>query len=190
MQRGVFRCMPWKVSDAVKERTKFVLKWEERFRAAEGGRVNVSELSRMFGISRQTAYEWIRRYRDTGSLDALLDRSKRPHRSPTKVSEEVESLIVAARKQRPTWGSRAIDRMPRGSRLSDEHDRRARPSACLSSDCFLGRSLRCSMISAPTNRNMGTATKLAAPAARAPRSAVGVGQRYCPTRQPRHRFER
>jgi transposase len=80
--------MPWKVSDAVKERTKFVLKWEERFRAAEGGRVNVSELSRMFGISRQTAYEWIRRYRDTGSLDALLDRSKRPHSSPTKVSEE------------------------------------------------------------------------------------------------------
>ncbi len=26
--------MPWKVSDAVKERTKFVLKWEERFKAS------------------------------------------------------------------------------------------------------------------------------------------------------------
>lgn len=99
--------MPWKVSDAVKERTKFVLKWEERFSANEG-RVNISELCRMFGISRQTGYDWLRRYRAHHKLDALVDKSKRPHNSPTKVSEEIEERLVAARKERPTWGARKL----------------------------------------------------------------------------------
>jgi len=41
-------------------------------------------------------------------LDALVDRSKRPLTSPTKVDAEVEALVVAARKQRPTWGGRKL----------------------------------------------------------------------------------
>jgi transposase InsO family protein len=102
------RGMPWKVSDPVKERTKFVLKWEERFELAQGGRVNVSELCRMFGVSRQTGHDWLKRYRKARSLDALVDRSSVPHNSPTKVSEEVEAMVVAARKQRPTWGARKL----------------------------------------------------------------------------------
>jgi hypothetical protein len=77
--------MPWKVSDPVKERTKFVLKWEERFELAQGGRVNVSELCRMFGVSRQTSHDWLKRYRKARSLDALVDRSSVRHNSPPKV---------------------------------------------------------------------------------------------------------
>lgn len=100
--------MPWKVSDAVKERTKFVLKWEERFEVSGDGRVNVSELCRMFGVSRQTGYDWLNRYRKTRSLEALIDKSKRPDTSPTKISEEIEAMIVDARKQRPTWGARKL----------------------------------------------------------------------------------
>ena len=46
--------MPWKVSDAVKERTRFA----ERYEASTDGRVNISELCRMFRVSRQTGYEW------------------------------------------------------------------------------------------------------------------------------------
>src|SRR5215475_10265151 len=88
--------MPWLATDAVKERTKFVLKWRERFNEAEGGRVNVAELCRMFGISRQTGYEWIGRYRESGKLDSLVERSRRPLSSPTKVSEEVEAMKVSA----------------------------------------------------------------------------------------------
>jgi putative transposase len=99
--------MPWKVSDAVKERTRFVLKWEERFDTQEG-RVNVSELCRMFGVSRQTGHDWIKRYRAQRSLDALCDKSKRPLSSPTKVSDDTEAMLVAARKQRPTWGARKL----------------------------------------------------------------------------------
>ena len=100
--------MPWLATDAVNERTKFVLKWEERFNEAEGGRVNVAELCRAFGISRQTGYEWIGRYREAGRIDSLVDRSRRPLSSPNKVSEVIEASVVAARKQRPTWGPRKL----------------------------------------------------------------------------------
>ena len=48
--------MPWKATDEMKERTKFVLEWERRWDEAEGGGVNMAELCRMFGISRQTGY--------------------------------------------------------------------------------------------------------------------------------------
>jgi len=36
----------------MKERTKFVLEWERRWNEAEGGRVNMAKLCRMFGVSR------------------------------------------------------------------------------------------------------------------------------------------
>ena len=42
--------MPWKATDAMKERTKFVLEWERRWNEAEGGLVNMAEPCRMFGV--------------------------------------------------------------------------------------------------------------------------------------------
>ena len=102
--------MPWLATDAMKERTKFVLKWEERVSEAEGGRVNLAELCRVSGISRQTGYEWIGRYRETGKMDSLVERSRRPLSSPSKVNEQIEASVVAARKQRPTWGARKLRR--------------------------------------------------------------------------------
>ena len=54
--------MPWKATDAMKERTKFVLGWERRWAEAEAGLVNMAELCRMFGVSRQTGYTWVARY--------------------------------------------------------------------------------------------------------------------------------
>lgn len=48
------------------------------------------------GISRATAYKWLRRYRLEGER-GLLDRSSRPHRSPHRLSPTREGEIVAAR---------------------------------------------------------------------------------------------
>jgi len=45
----------------MKERTKFVLESERRWNEAEGGPVNMAELCRMFGVSRQTGYTWVER---------------------------------------------------------------------------------------------------------------------------------
>ena len=54
--------MPWKETDSMKERVKFVLEWEKRWEEGEG-RLNFAELCREFGISRQVGYVGLRRYR-------------------------------------------------------------------------------------------------------------------------------
>ena len=101
--------MPWKATDAMKERTKFVLEWERRWNEAEGGPVNMAELCRMFGVSRQTGYTWVERYREgKHELAASAERSRRPLSSPTALSVELEDLIVAARKRYPKWGPRKL----------------------------------------------------------------------------------
>ena len=54
------------------------------------------EVAKQLGISRQTVYKWVRRWRDEGEA-GLLDRSSRPHRSPRRTSPETTAAIVAAR---------------------------------------------------------------------------------------------
>src|SRR5215470_14715732 len=101
--------MPWAETRALKERVKFCLEWEQRWNRAEGGRVNVAELCRVFGISRQTAYKWLARFRKSGhDVRALEDRSRRPHTSPTAIPDAVQDLVVGSRKQHPTWGPRKL----------------------------------------------------------------------------------
>ncbi len=102
------------------ERAKFVLEWARRFEAAKGGRVNVSELCLMFGVSRQTGYVWINRYRDAGrDLRVLQDRSRRPHTHPNAVTPKMEDLVVEARKKFPRWGPRTLRRWL-ADRLADQ----------------------------------------------------------------------
>ena len=92
----------------MKERVKFVLEWEKRWDEGEG-RLNFAELCREFGISRQVGYDWVARYRDARfDPSALKERSRRPHRTPAKVSDDVEEFLVAARKARPTWGPKKL----------------------------------------------------------------------------------
>jgi transposase len=54
----------------------------------------------MLGVSRATAYKWLRRYRDEGAA-GLEDRSARPHRRPRALPErEVRRILVARRRLR------------------------------------------------------------------------------------------
>src|SRR5207245_283006 len=77
--------------------------------AAQGGRVDVAELCRRFGVSRQTGYLWVKRFCDADhDVRALEERSRRPHSSPTAIELEVEGLVVAARKAHPRWGPRKL----------------------------------------------------------------------------------
>jgi putative transposase len=109
--------MSWKEANVVSERARFVLEWKRRWEAGRG-RVEVAELCRLFGVSRQTGYVWIRRFRDAGfDVRALESRSSRPRRSPTAISEAVQDVIVATRKAFPKWGPRKlrawlVDRYP------------------------------------------------------------------------------
>ena len=95
----------------MKERVRFVLEWQQRRDDGEG-KVNMSELCRVFGISRQLGYQVIERYLASGgNLRALAERSRRPLTSPAAVSVEVQDLIVAARKRYPNWGPKKLRRM-------------------------------------------------------------------------------
>lgn len=54
----------------------------------------------MVGVSRATAYKWVRRYRSEG-LAGLEDRSSRPHRRPRALPErEVRRILLARRRLR------------------------------------------------------------------------------------------
>jgi transposase InsO family protein len=55
-------------------------------------------VAEQLGISRATAYKWLRRYRAEGEA-GLLDRSSRPHRSPRRTPTGLEAEILAARAQ-------------------------------------------------------------------------------------------
>lgn len=59
-----------------------------------------------FRISRKTAYNWLRRYRD-GSDGGLKDRARRPHRSPARTGADWGQAILRGR-DTSGWGPRKI----------------------------------------------------------------------------------
>lgn len=64
----------------------------------KGDHLNVSEVCREAGIAPKTFYKWLSRYRDDGP-DGLVERSRRPHRSPQQTLVELEERIVRLRKE-------------------------------------------------------------------------------------------
>ena len=91
--------MPWKESNAVSERLKFVA------RHLQGERV--TDLCKEFGISRKTGHKIIKRFNDEGP-NGLNDRRRVPQYSPNKTPKGVVDLIIRARKRFPTWGPKKL----------------------------------------------------------------------------------
>lgn len=91
--------MPWKESDKVTERMKFI----SRHLAGE----RITDLSREFGISRQTGHALVRRYEEFGTK-ALRDRSSRPRRIPNRTPSAKADAIMALRRKHPTWGPKKL----------------------------------------------------------------------------------
>ena len=60
--------MPWKETDALSERLRFVHLYESRA-------LSMHELCIRFGISRPTGYTWWARYL-RGGVDGLVERSR------------------------------------------------------------------------------------------------------------------
>lgn len=82
------------------EKVGFVLAFE----AKEG---NIAELCRRFGISRQTGYEVLERYRKEG-YEGLRARSNAPRTKPHAMSEAVKELVLELRRARPSWGPKKL----------------------------------------------------------------------------------
>ena len=91
--------MPWKASSVMEERLRFVV------RLLDGEAM--TDVCRDFGISRKTGYKIFDRYKEHG-LDALTDRSRRPVRYANQLPQQLESLIVRLKAEKPHWGARKI----------------------------------------------------------------------------------
>ena len=75
---------------------------------SSGVRLNVTALCRELEISRQTLYKYRRRFEAEGP-GGLVERSRRPHSSPGRVSLAMEEAIVLARKALPVqYGAQTI----------------------------------------------------------------------------------
>ena len=69
--------------------------------------MSVTDLCHEYGISRPTAYKWIKRYDEVGP-EGLLDLTRTPHSSPHATSAEIENEVLALRKRFPSWGARKL----------------------------------------------------------------------------------
>ena len=67
----------------------------------------VTEVAARYGVSRQSIYTWVGRYR-AGGLAELEDRTHRPHHSPDKTTAEVEAAVCQLRRTHPRWGPQRL----------------------------------------------------------------------------------
>lgn len=87
----------------MEERMRFVLEYER-------GLWTMTDLCERCGVSRETGYVWLRRYRQ-GGLGALLDLDRAPGRHPNQTSTEIEQAVLELRREHMRWGPRKLKRV-------------------------------------------------------------------------------
>ena len=92
--------MPWKTLSLLKARQRLI-------EAVLARCHTVQQLSTRFGVSRQTAYKWLKRFLKRG-LPGLQNQSRRPRRSPHRLPARWLKLIERTRRARPHWGAKKI----------------------------------------------------------------------------------
>lgn len=92
--------MPWKIFSALGERWRFV-------QAALKHLKPFTVLCRSFGISRQCGYKWWRLFLQDGRA-GLHNRSRRPRRSPKRMSLRWRQSVRRLRRRYSHWGAKKI----------------------------------------------------------------------------------
>jgi putative transposase len=84
---------------------------------------SMSQLCRVFGLSRKSGYKWKERFEQEGT-PGLRDRGRCPHGSPSKTSARWLSRIRSLHRRHRSWGSRKL-----AARLGWEYPQQAVPGA-------------------------------------------------------------
>jgi transposase InsO family protein len=92
--------MPWKETSKLEQR-------KELIQRCLAGEESVAELSRQYGVSRETVYQWLRRWEEEGE-QGLEERSRAPHQQARAISEAMAEEILGVRRAHPRWGPRKI----------------------------------------------------------------------------------
>ena len=95
--------MPWKTSSVMDEKVRFVIEYER-------DEQTMAELCVRFGISRESGYVWLRRYRQYG-MGGLVELNRAAHRHPNQTAETVERAVLELRQAHMRWGPRKLKRI-------------------------------------------------------------------------------
>jgi transposase InsO family protein len=92
--------MPWTETCVMEERVKFIMEVLDNT-------YTMTELCSYYQISRKTGYKWFDRYQQ-GGIEALHNRSRKPHSHPHEISHQVKESILAIKKRFSKWGAPKI----------------------------------------------------------------------------------
>jgi len=92
--------MPWMEQRTMSLKMEFVEKAMQQHAV-------MAALCRQYGISRETGYKWLNRYKRDG-YDGLDERSRRPRNSPLSTAEELVLAILELREAYPRRGPKKL----------------------------------------------------------------------------------
>lgn len=92
--------MSWQESSVMDERMRFIVDCLEREEA-------MTRLCESYGISRQTGYKWLARYREHGA-PGLLDRPRAPLNHGRATAPAIVEHVLAVKERYRTWGPKKI----------------------------------------------------------------------------------
>ena len=104
--------MPWKVTTTMEQKVEFICEWLTQ-------KYTITELCRVFEISRPTAYKMISRYEKSG-VEGLKEKRKSPINHPNRTKGTVEKNILELKGKHVLWGAKKIRRLL--FNLCDEKD--------------------------------------------------------------------
>ncbi len=95
--------MPWKETTTMEQKVEFICEWLcEKY--------TITELCKVFEISRPTGYRLIQRYEKLG-IEGLLDQPKSPINHPNKTKKQVQEKILYLKKKHSKWGAKKLHRL-------------------------------------------------------------------------------
>ena len=92
--------MPWKETCPMEQRVEMIGDWLKN-------ESSITELSKVYGVSRVTIYKWLNRFRREGPA-GFSERSRAPCQHPNAVPSEMVQILVSTRLSHPRWGPKKI----------------------------------------------------------------------------------
>jgi transposase-like protein len=92
--------MPQIIRLSLEQKLQFIL-------TARKGLAPMAQVCRAWHVSRQTGYNWLRRYQ-TGGVVALQEQSRAPRRRPHALPQLWVQRIENLRRRRPSWGPKKL----------------------------------------------------------------------------------
>ena len=92
--------MPWKETCPMEQRIEMVGDWLKN-------KSSITELSRIYGVSRVTIYKWLDRFKESGP-EGFKERSRAPNYHPNAVPPEMVKRLISERLNHSRWGPKKI----------------------------------------------------------------------------------